>query len=215
MTRKGSENSIPENGSKNRRWTALSSHGELVCLLVVVTAVFSSLLMIGLVSGSRRYKYNVSMTISRSENPAAVANGFAATVVMLDSHAPNAGPNVNAILKHAPTIAIVEPRCDSSLMSAAMAVASWTLPSLSPPTIRLERNVLKSTAAHHSATDAILPHMLQRRAVRLPYLSDAFPIRGLAMACSRLNKEPKAPPSSTMSYFELIGMANDFLYAFK
>lgn len=147
----------------------------------------------------------------KSEKPAAVANGFAATVVICASAAPSAGPNVKATLKHAPTSAIVEPRCVSSLMSVAMAMASWTLPSLSPPTILLSRNVRKSVAAHHSATLAMLPPILQRRAVRLPYLSDARPMIGDANACSRENRDPRAPPRSTMSYFELIGIEKDSL----
>lgn len=153
----------------------------------------------------------VSTTIKNSENPAAVANGFAEKVVMLASHAPSAGPKVNAMLKQAPTLAIVEPLDCSSLMSVAIAVASCTFPSLRPPTILLIKNVRKSTAAHHSATLAIFPHILQSNAVRRPYLSEARPINGLATACSRENRDPRAPPRSTMSYFELIGFAKDCL----
>jgi len=169
----------------------------------------------GLVSGNRKYRYSVSTTIKNKEKPAAVAKGFAATTVTLARAAPRAGPKVNATLKHAPTNAMVEPRWLSSLMSVAMAVASCTLPSLSPPTTRLSRKVRKSTATHQSATLAIFPHMLQSRAVLRPYLSEAIPIIGLAMACSRENKEPSAPPSNTMSYFSLTGSPNAFLYALR
>jgi hypothetical protein len=146
-----------------------------------------------------------------SENPAAVANGLAATVVICASAAPNAGPNVKATLKHAPTSAIVEPRCVSSLMSVAIAMASCIFPSLSPPTTLLSRKVRKSVAAHHNATLAIFPPMLQRRAVLLPYLSDARPMMGEAKAWRRENREPNAPPRRTMSYFELMGFAKDCL----
>ena len=66
----------------------------------------------------------VSTTMRNREKPAAVANGFAATVVMFANAAPRAGPNVKAIEKHTPTRAMVAPRCLSSLTSAAIAVAS-------------------------------------------------------------------------------------------
>lgn len=42
------------------------------------------------------------------EKPAAVAKGLDATRLMLAAAAPRAGPKVNAMLKHAPTMAIVE-----------------------------------------------------------------------------------------------------------
>lgn len=155
--------------------------------------------VVGLVSGRYAYKYRVSMTISNNEKPAAVANGFAATVVIPARAAPNAGPNVNAILKHAPTNAMVEPRWLSSLISAAMAVANCTLPSLRPPTTRLARKVLKSVAAHQRATLAIFPAILDRRAVRLPYLSEARPINGEATACRNEKRDPRAPPKRTTS----------------
>ena len=141
----------------------------------------------------------VSTTIRNRENAAAVANGFAATVLTLASAAPSAGPKVKAMLKHAPTSAIVAPRCCSSLISAAMAVASCTFPSLSPPTTRLAKNVRKSVAATHSATDAMLPAMLHRRAVRRPYLSERRPINGEARAWRKEKREPRAPPRRTMS----------------
>ena len=150
-----------------------------------------------------------------NETPAAVAKGFAATVVTVESAAPMAGPKVNAMLKQAPTKAIVEPLCESSLISAAMAVANWILPSLKPPTTLLIKNVLKSVAAHHNATLAMLPAMLQRSAVRRPYLSDARPMIGDAKACRREKREPNAPPRRTMSYLELIGFAKDCLYSFR
>ena len=149
------------------------------------------------------------------ETAAAVANGLAATVVMFARPAPSAGPKVNAMLKHAPTSAIVEPLSFSSLISVAMAVANWTFPSLKPPTILLSRKVRKSVAAHHSATLAILPAMLHSSAVRRPYVSDARPMIGDAMACRREKREPRAPPRSTMSYFSLMGIENDRLYAFR
>ena len=141
----------------------------------------------------------VSATMRKSENPAAVANGFAATVSTFASAAPSAGPKVNAIEKHAPTSAIVAPRCFSSLKSAAMAVASCTLPSLSPPTMRLARKVRKSVAATHKATEAMLPAMDQSSAVRRPWRSLREPMIGDAMACRRENSEPRAPPRRTMS----------------
>lgn len=66
----------------------------------------------------------VSVTIKKSENPAAVANGFALTELIVLNQAPNAGPNVKLILKHMPTRAIVELRCVSSEISVAIAIAS-------------------------------------------------------------------------------------------
>lgn len=113
--------------------------------------------------------------------------------------------------KHAPTRAIVAPRCWSSLMSAAMAVASCTFPSLKPPTTRLARKVRKSVAATHSATDAILPAIDQSRAVLRPYLSESRPMIGEAIACRKENREPRAPPSSTISYLSLIGREKECL----
>lgn len=98
------------------------------------------------------------------------------------NQAPNAGPNVNAIQKHAPTIAIVAPRCFSSLISVAIAVAIWTLPSLKPPTTRDARKVRKSVAHVQSRTERMLPIMEMRSARRRPYLSDRRPIIGDAMA---------------------------------
>ena len=147
----------------------------------------------------------------RSEKPAAVANGFAATVVTVARAAPRAGPNVNATLKQAPTRAMVEARCDSSLMSVAIAIANWMFPSLSPPTTLLSRNVRKSVAAHQRATLAILPAMLHRSAVRRPYLSEARPMMGEANAWRREKRDPRAPPRRTMSYFEFIGIEKDSL----
>ena len=139
------------------------------------------------------------MRISRRETPAVVANGLAATVSTVAKAAPKAGPKVKAIEKQAPTMAMVAARCSALLMSAAMAVASWTLPSLKPPTIRLARKVRKSVAASHNATEAILPAMDQSRAVLRPYLSDRDPMKGEAMACSMEKSEPRAPPKSTTS----------------
>lgn len=101
---------------------------------------------------------------------------------MLASAAPSAGPNVKAIEKHAPTRAIVAPRCLSSLTSAAIAVASCTFPSLKPPTTLLARKVRKSVAATHSATERMFPAMDHSNAVRRPYLSDNEPIIGEAIA---------------------------------
>ena len=54
--------------------------------------------------------YKVSAKIRKSEKPAAVAKGLAATVVIFERVAPSAGPQVKAILKQAPISAIVEPR---------------------------------------------------------------------------------------------------------
>lgn len=141
----------------------------------------------------------VSTTMRSREKPAAVAKGFAATVSIFASAAPSAGPNVKAIEKHAPTRAIVAPRCLSSLISAAMAVASCTLPSLRPPTTLLARKVRKSVAATHSATERILPAIDHSNAVRRPYLSDREPMNGEAIACRNENNEPRAPPRRTMS----------------
>ena len=100
-------------------------------------------------------------------------------------------------------------------MSVAMAVASWTLPSLRPPTILLRRNVLKLTDTVQSATLMMLPHMLQSSAVLRPCLSEALPMMGLAMAWRREKREPRAPPRRTMSYFSLTGIEKAFLYAFR
>ena len=136
----------------------------------------------GKVSGRQKYRYAVSTTIRKSEKPAAVAKGLATTVSMLARPAPRAGPNVKAMEKQAPTRAIVAPLCLSSLISAAMAVASCTFPSLSPPTTRLARKVRKSVAATQRATDAMLPAIEHRRAVRRPYWSERAPIIGEAMA---------------------------------
>ena len=66
----------------------------------------------------------VSVTMRNSEKPAAVAKGLAATVVTFAKAAPSAGPNVKAIEKQAPTIAIVLPLCSSVLMSVAIAMAN-------------------------------------------------------------------------------------------
>lgn len=121
-----------------------------------------------------------------SENPAAVAKGFAATVLIELSHAPRAGPNVKLTLKHIPTSAMVAPLCFSSDTSVAMAIASWTFPSDSPPTTRERRKVRKSVAQTQRRTLRMLPAMLKRRAVRRPYLSETVPITGEAMAWRRL-----------------------------
>lgn len=136
----------------------------------------------GRVSGRYKYRYIVSTRIRKSEKPAAVANGFAATVVTLDRAAPSAGPNVKAIQKQAPIKAMVAPRCLSSLMSVAMAVASCTFPSLRPPTILLAKKVRKSVAATHRATEARLPAIDHSNALRRPYLSERVPMIGDAMA---------------------------------
>lgn len=153
----------------------------------------------GCVSGRQKYRYAVSVTIRSNEHPAAVANGFAATIVTVDSPAPIAGPNVNAMLKHAPTNAIVDPLWLSSLISVAMALAIWTFPSLRPPTMRLPRNVLKSVAATQSATLAMFPVIDQSSAVRRPRLSEIRPITGAARAWRKEKRDPSAPPSSTTS----------------
>lgn len=133
------------------------------------------------------------------EKPAAVAKGFATTVSTFAKAAPKAGPKVKAIEKHAPTKAIVAPLCLSSLTSAAIAVAIWTFPSLRPPTTLLAKNVRKSVAATHNATEAMLPAMDHSSAVLRPYLSDRVPMIGDAIAWSKENKEPRAPPRRTMS----------------
>ena len=196
----------------------LRTRGLFVCRTPVAAFVAFEFVVagfVGLVSGNWKYRYSVSNTINSKEKPAAVAKGFAMTVVIFASAAPMAGPKVNATLKQAPTSAMVEPLCSSVLISVAIAVASWTFPSLNPPTIRLSKNVRKSTAKHHKATLAMLPHMLHRSAVLLPYLSDALPMTGLAIACRKEKRDPSAPPSKTISYFSLIGTANEDLYAFK
>ena len=43
------------------------------------------------------YRYMVSIMMRAREKPAAVAKGFAATVLMVLRYAPRAGPKVNAI----------------------------------------------------------------------------------------------------------------------
>tara|TARA_R110002060_G_scaffold55918_1_gene66312 strand:+ start:59 stop:652 length:594 start_codon:yes stop_codon:yes gene_type:complete len=129
---------------------------------------FADATLLGNVSGRQRYRYIVSVTIKNSENPAAVAKGFALTELMVLNQAPKAGPNVKLILKHIPTNAIVAPLCFSSEISVAIAMASWTFPSDRPPTTRERRNVLKSVAQTQRSTLRILPAMLQRRAVRRP-----------------------------------------------
>ena len=174
-----------------RKWVELSNRCGLVCCVgisVECGAVnggrFEPVLraVTGKVSGRYLYRNAVSATIKSKEKPAAVENGFAATVSTFAKVAPSIGPSVNAIEKQAPTSAIVAPLCFSSLISVAIAVASWTLPSLNPPTILLARNVRKSAAATHRATDTMLPAMDQRRVVRRPCLSDSVPITGDAMA---------------------------------
>jgi hypothetical protein len=72
-------------------------------------------------------------------------------------------------------------------------------------------NVLKSTAAHHSATEAMLPIIDHSSAVLLPCASDIRPIMGEAMAWQSEKREPIAPPSRTISYLSLIGLAKLFL----
>ena len=153
----------------------------------------------GNVSGRHRYRYIVSTTIKKRENPAAVAKGLAEKMVMLDRNAPKPGPSVKAMLKQVPTSAIVAPRSLSSLTSVAIAIASCTFPSLSPPTIRLAKKVRKSVAATHNATDRILPNIDQSNAVRRPCLSDSRPMTGEAIAWRKEKREPKAPPRRTMS----------------
>src|SRR6187402_3528497 len=156
---KGRENSIPEKKRMKVRWVRLRRKCELVrmwfpptlvgsedsldCVVVAERVVglvvpfvavgtplsFADATLLGSVSGKHRYRYIVSVTIKNSENPAAVANGFAFTELMVLNHAPNAGPNVKLILKHIPTSAIVDPLCFSSDISVAIAIANWTLPS--------------------------------------------------------------------------------------
>ena len=161
--------------------------------------VFTVRLKDGNVSGKQKYRYVVSTIIRNREKPAAVAKGFATTVSTLARAAPSAGPKVKAMEKHAPTNAIVAPRCFSSLISAAIAVAICTFPSLSPPTTLLARKVRKSMAATHNATETMLPVIDHSKAVRRPYLSESVPIIGEAMACRKENREPRAPPSKTIS----------------
>jgi hypothetical protein len=74
----------------------------------------------------------------------------------------------------------------------------------------------------------MFPAMLKSRAVRRPYRSDSVPINGEARAwrilCKSVfpalrcafkrtyeNKLPSAPPRSTMSYLESIGLAKEAL----
>lgn len=186
---KGRENSIPEKNRMNPKWVKLRMKWEFVRLTLllalgvvaervvglavpfVATGVPLSLAdatLLGNVSGRHKYKYIVSVTTKNSEKPAAVANGFAFTELMVLSQAPSAGPNVKLMLKHIPTSAIVEPRCFSSEISVAIDVASWTLPSERPPTMRERRKVRKSVAQTQRRTLRIFPDMLQRRAVLRP-----------------------------------------------
>ena len=103
------------------------------------------------------------------------------------------------------------PLCLSSLTSAAIAVANWTFPSLKPPTTLLAKNVRKSVAATHKATEAILPAIDQSNAVRRPYLSERVPMIGEAIAWRKEKSEPRAPPRRTMSYRSLMGREKDCL----
>lgn len=187
------------------------SPGLVGCFSLALPFSGSLLREDGSVSGRYRYRYNVSTRIRKSEKPAAVAKGLAATVETFAKAAPSAGPNVNAIEKQNPTIAMVAPRCLSSLMSAAMAVASWTFPSLKPPTTLLARNVRKSVAATHNATDAIFPAIDHNNAVRRPYRSERVPMKGEAIAWRKEKRLPRAPPSKTMSYRSLMGLEKDCL----
>ena len=104
----------------------------------------------------------------KRENPAAVAKGLVAREGTLAREAPRAGPKVKAMEKQAPTRAMVAPRSCSVETSAAIAVASWTLPSDRPPTMREARKVRKSVAATQRATESMFPAMEARRAVRRP-----------------------------------------------
>lgn len=122
---------------------------------------------------------------------------------------------MKAMLKHAPTIAMVEPRWLSSLISVAMAFAICTFPSLNPPMTRLAKNVRKSDAPTHSVTLNRLPAIDHNNAALRPYLSDRNPMTGAAKACNIENSDPKAPPKSITSYWESIGFAKAFLYAFR
>jgi hypothetical protein len=150
---KGRENSMPEKNRMNVRcvkfrriwefvlWNAFfpSMREEAIsaCIVfdverdvvfaspfVVVPCSLASATLLGRVSGRERYRYIVSVTIKKRLKPAAVANGFAATVLMELNQAPSAGPKVKLMLKHIPTNAIVAPRCFSSDMSVAIAIAS-------------------------------------------------------------------------------------------
>jgi hypothetical protein len=192
----------------------------------------------GRVSGRYIYRYIVSTTTRKREKPAAVANGLAATVLMVLRYAPKAGPNVNAIyeiysqgmfvcsgnhypndenvkspltLKQAPTRAIVEPLSFSLLMSVAIAVAIWTFPSDKPPTILLAKNVLKSVANSQRRTLAMFPPIDISNAFRRPYLSESMPITGDAMAWRAEKRDPIAPPRSTISYRLSMGREKEFL----
>src|SRR5688572_13134715 len=150
---KDKELSMPEKKSRKTKCTALRRKCEFVLstgfagLLFFPFALADLPVNAGSVSGRQKYRYTVSTTMSARLKPAAVAKGFAATVEMVLSQAPRPGPKVKAIEKHAPMMAIVEPREASSEISVAMAVASWTLPSERPPTTRLAMKVRKSTAA--------------------------------------------------------------------
>ena len=215
---------MPLKKRMNVKWVRLRIKCEFVrtCLVCAMTSFLEAdpfgeplIREDGRVSGRYRYKYNVSTKMRKSEKPAAVAKGLAATVETLAKAAPSAGPKVKAIEKQAPTSAIVAPRCFSSLMSAAMAVASCTFPSLNPPTTLLARNVRKSVAATHSATELILPAIDHNSAVRRPYLSDNAPMNGEAIAWRKEKRLPRAPPRRTMSYRSLIGREKDCLYLFR
>lgn len=60
---------------------------DLACLVLeealvvpfVAASIFADATLLGSVSGRHKYRYSVSVTIKNSENPAAVANGFALT----------------------------------------------------------------------------------------------------------------------------------------
>lgn len=224
---------MPEKGRRNKRCTRLRRAGLLVYalsfwpsfstgltgVLVLPVAPFFSprvpWVNLGCVSGKQAHRYTVSTSISPKDTPAAVAYGFSLIIETFANAAPRAGPNVKATLKQAPTIAIVAPRCDSSLMSVAIAFAICTFPSLSPPTIRLARKVLKFVAATHNATLIRFPTIDHNSAVRRPCRSDSRPITGAVRACRNENREPSAPPRRTISYRESMGFENEFLYAFK
>lgn len=203
---KDRENSIPEKKSTKIKCVKLRSRWEFVRTRGAVGFSLDNAPFVagfarddGRVSGRYKYRYTVSTVKSKREKPAAVANGFAATVVTVDNAAPSAGPNVKAMQKHAPIRAIVAPRCLSSLMSVAMAVASCIFPSLKPPTTLLARKVRKSVAATHSATEARFPAIDHNNAVRRPYLSDRVPMIGDAIAWRKEKRDPSAPPRRTMS----------------
>lgn len=84
------------------------------------------------------------------------------------NQAPRMGPNVNETLKAMPTRARDLARSASDETSLMMAMASWTFPSLNPPTIRLTRYGPKLGERSQMAAERTLPAMVASRTGRRP-----------------------------------------------